>query len=911
MDVQHSRTAFACSLILVLFTATTTRGDGQAAVGHPFGVARITVPLDRRDPQAPASSTGFSVRDADGRIFYPAFTTGRLGELLSGLLGNESQRNSTALNVSFLFTGQAPLQVTVDAPTPRSFLLTPSKRPARLQNRLLTQWWRDYNSSVRQQQQQAGDYPPLVDTYLTSMLSQRLGLRPPLLSRLTNQPATEWKAALELLLGAEKLRASVMRETMSGQNNGETASQSIPPEVLWTPPAVVQPASSVQIEPIAMHVPAECLYIRFGSFANYRWLSRLMKDYGGDIGRMITLRGRNDRLNEQMQYQLALKESMLSEAFGGQVIADVAIIGRDLFLREGAALGILFQATNNLGLSTDFRRQRNAALQAERDHGATLETVTIAGHDVSLLSTPDNRLRSFYATDGDFHLVTTSRQIAERFFEAGEGRGALGDTHEFQHARQTMPIAREDTIFAFFPSAFWTALMSPQYQIELRRRLKAVTDIELIELAMLAATAEKQPADTIEDLVQAGLLPAGFGRNADGSGPIIETERVIDSLRGARGSFQPIADIELQGLTPSETTRYLEQANYFQSNWKQMDPLMVGIKRFGLDRDGLERITIDANVSPLAEEKYGWVLSLLGPPSTHQIASVPGDIVTIQARVKGGPFSPGIPAHQLFLGVQDTAIPTDLRNAGFLQALLLMRQTPGYLGSWPRLGFLDLLPLGLSGRPNLAGISQLPLGAWRWQGGDFSVLSFQRHVLEHAAAHLRPQATDNPAQIRLHVGNLAESRLSGFVNALNYRRARQASEGNARLLNSLSQQLHVPRELSLNTAERLLDTQLVCALGGEYELVTDGELSTWRSTSWPATPDAIPPEYQAPLLGWFRGLETDLTKIGDQLILHAEIDMQRKAGAAKIDLPFFNLFGGEKKKKVPEELPAPKKDSGN
>ena len=53
------------------------------------------------------------------------------------------------------------------------------------------------------------------------------------------------------------------------------------------------------------------------------------------------------------------------------------------------------------------------------------ETVRIAGHDVSYISSPDGELRSYYAVDGDFHLVATSRRLVERFYEAGAGKGSL------------------------------------------------------------------------------------------------------------------------------------------------------------------------------------------------------------------------------------------------------------------------------------------------------------------------------------------------------------------------------------------------------------------------------------------------------------------------------------------------------
>ena len=143
-----------------------------------------------------------------------------------------------------------------------------------------------------------------------------------------------------------------------------------------------------------------------------------------------------------------------------------------------------------------------------------METVSIAGHDVSFLSTPDNRLRSFYAVDGEFHLVSTSQAIVQRFYEAGQGKNALGASTEFQLARRDMPLTREDTIFAYHSSAFFSHLLSPRYQIELTRRLQAVADTELLQLASLAATAEGVAGDSLAELIAGGFLPRGFGVRA-------------------------------------------------------------------------------------------------------------------------------------------------------------------------------------------------------------------------------------------------------------------------------------------------------------------------------------------------------------------------------------------------------------
>ena len=190
--------------------------------------------------------------------------------------------------------------------------------------------------------------------------------------------------------------------------------------------------------------------------------------------------------------------------------------------------------------------------------------------------------------------------------------------------------------------------------------------------------------------------------------------------------------------------------------------------------------------------------------------------------------------------------------------------------------------MSLAGEPDPDGFSPLPLGLWRWQGRDFSLLSFQRPTLARVAPGLRIEDADSPSQIRARVGNLASSQIAGWINLLSYQRALQASQGNVRLLHTLSSQLGVPREKALKTANELLDTQLICSLGGDYQLVEQGSgLPGWRSTRWPAGTEAgLPDDYQAPPLKWLRGLDLELAKLGDRLQVHAQADIQRERRGA-------------------------------
>lgn len=869
------------------FCATPVRAQVEAITGRPFGVAEVRFDLPLADAAAAVGSAAFTVSSPDGRVFYPAFNHGFLIRVF-----RDSAPPPANLSVMFLFRGDTPFDVTIRTPTAQTVRVTPRSRKPAAYQRALRRWWRYYHVTFLNAQSENSDYPPVAEAYLSSMLARRLNLPETLVQRLTTAaPKSEGRQTLELLAGAESLRMEVLKGSSLGrQLDTQPASLPLPDNVAWPGRTLETPAADVDVEPLAMRVPAECFYVRFGQYTNYIWLNALLQDYGGQLGRMISSRGTHTDIGRRVQDQLALEQGVLAELLGPQAVADIALIGMDTFLREGAAIGVLFEARGNL-LNVDILRQRQEALFRQQDQDAKLSTVQVAGRDVSFLSTPDNRLRSFYVIDEPYHLVTNSQRLVERFLAVREGPGSLGASAEFRHARQQIPTSRDDTIFVYFSTAFFENLLSAPYQVELRRRLQAVTDLEQVMLAQLAARAEGQPGDTLEQLIAAQLLPAGIGTRPDGSRPILSGTQGSDSLRGARGFFTPVPDLTVTQVSPGEQRRYAAQRAYYEQNWRQMDPLLIAIKRYALDRGGRERITIDAFISLLDDTKYARFLSSLGEPTNYRLVPPADNLVLVQAVLRGGLLFPQVPPHTLFLGVQDHAPLSTQTPDSVLRFLQIVRTVPGFLGAWPQPGFLDLLPFRLAREPDMEGFTQLLLGVWRWQGRGFSVLSMDRNLLGDVSQQIGFEETDERAQIRVQVGDLSSAQFGDWLDALGYERARQVSVGNCQFLGILTQQLKVAPEQALDTAQQLLDTQLVCPLGGTYERVTRGGLETWQSTAWPAARHyQVPADYVTPPLDWLRGLEAQLVRDRDQLVLRAHVDMQRKERETLIDLPLFDLF---------------------
>jgi len=856
----------------------------EAAIGEPFGVASVTIPIDEADRRLWLSE-GLQIVDPEQRCFYPAFSQGTVRRFLGEVLGQQPGENVRQVQVFFLFRGAAPFEMTIETTRAHRVVVRPA-RLRRLRAEMLRQgWWREFVADSRTQGRES-DYPPAIETYLVALLGRRMGLEPPLLSRREESESDELRETLELLMGVEALRYRTMRATVLGEADRDEATLPLPADIAWGEPYRFpdEATEASSIEPIAMHVPEECLYVRFGSWSNQIRFKGFLKGYGEDLSRLVALRGYDARLDDRMQEQIGIVDSQVTDLLGGNLIADVALIGFDTFLREGAAMGIVLQQRNGL-LGTSLSSQRSGIVRKLKDQGAIEETLEIGGRKVSFISTPDNRLRSFWVSDGDFHLMTNSRRLVERFLEAGQGLGALGDSDEFRWTRQEFPLDRNDSVFAYLSSALFRNLLSPQYQIELRRRLESVTDIELVHLARAVARAEGIAAEDLDGLIEAGLLPEGFGRRPDGSGPILAEAEVWDSMRGRRGYFLPIADVRIDGVTERETQAYLERSTYFASRWGRLDPLVLAVKFVPADGGG-ERLEFEARLAPFGEEKYGWLFSILGPPMETIVEGNGTDVVNLQASVRGGLLIPGTDPHRLFVTLQDEGPSRDGPPETILEWIQVLRSAPGYLGASPKPGFLDLLPIGLGAQPDPDGYTKSLLGIWRWQGGDVSLLSFDRERLWRASEELHYRPLESPAHVHLRLGEVGSSALRPWVEQAVTLRAKETTVGNVRLLGQMVRQLKVAPESALAEAERLLDVTFRCALDGEFRLEQPAGLSPrWRSSHLDPLADSPSSVPEVRLLDWLAEAEASLRKETDQVAVWGYLTIR--------DLPRENSGSGE------------------
>ncbi len=925
--------AFSVVVALVAASFCQAAVRVEAYRGEPFGIGRVTIDLAPGSSTAPASDDRCTVVEQQDRVLYPVVENKSSRKILRSLLGIEKPRRVTFL---FMFRGDEPLELTAYTPAPQSFTARPTDNPQEF-NKLLDDWWEATKNNY-QQVFRSAEYPAVVNNYLTTTWARRLDRQMPEPQRVLFQRFRLTEPWLSQLLANEEYQTQLERDLLLGQfAPNEAATIPLPKQatVNLAPTggqtvsgASTLPSPASAIEPLASHVPHECFYLRFGNFTNYLWYRDFKRYWQGDLGNMLVNQSVDHENNARLQQQLGVGESKISRVMGPTVVHDVAIIGLDPYMSNGAAMGILFHANNSTLLGSSLSKQRQDAKNSRKN--AVEETVRIADRDISFIYTPDGQIRSFYATDGDYHLVTTSRRLVERFFEAGAGKDSLAASAEFTDCRAAMPLTREDTIFLFAPAAFFQNLAGPHYRVELDRRLRSIGEMRALTLARLAAKAEGRSAASIDELIAAELLPEGFAQRSDGSKLVDSGDGFRDSLRGQPGRMTPIPDMPVENITQSEARRLAAFQQKMQGAVGGFAPVAIAIKRTDSPtHKGWDQINAEVRIAPFSQMPIARWPNMLGPAATTRVAPIKGDVVSLEV-VLG---ALGEPMH-LFGGLRDFSPPLIVR-----QGAVTANQSPtefirAYIGGFPKPHLIDRfirLPDGPLDGDNIGRTGGL-FDLWFRRADDFFLLSFKRDILQEVGSQLAMVEAQHPAQIRLFVDDLSDKQLATAVTGFGYMRARDTSASASRFMNSLTTQLHVDPEKARPLAESLVTGRFVCPLGGDYVLVDanlpapapgqkqdealptpNGAAATattsgrrlWAST---ATPPAnrfllteIPADYEMPLMKWFRGLSAEAGRANDELTLHAKLEMVHldvgppedpDAGGGGLSLPNLgNLFG--------------------
>lgn len=867
-----------------------------AVAGEPFGVATLDFMVPERTDVSMRPDQFLNVIGG-GRVYYPSFA----------FESERSQPHGVAqlkrVVAHFLITGSEPLTVklTLDDRVLASADVVID--PAGDHRELLAKWWQAYTKPPSEAL--CEDACHLQD-YLNAMLARRLNL--PFAEKLkpvaddASQLQIAFESAIEYGLGFQSVKTMIAPSfSQPADPTADTLTETLPPGLPLASVPIPAIPQSVAIESIAYRIPQDCLYLRCQSLSNYQWFRRILLGWGGSMEDVVSSRTHDFGTRENVEMQLALSPDVPLDA---NAVSDLALIASDPYFRDGAGVGIVIQARKERrhDVTRWIMQQRDAAC-VTGEISATF--VTIAGHELSLLSSKDEtgRVRSYFVEEEDYFLVTNSQQMVEQFLLLSQTGNAssLGKLQEFRYARHKVRVDN-DHVFLYMSDPFFRRLASPEYQIELMRRTRAKADLAHLAYARLAAEGEGGVVKQVDDLKRQNFLPASFTRRADGSRAVLVGDQVYDSLRGAVGFFRPIADMHVTSATRTEVTAYEWYKQRYQREWRLMDPVAVVVRHEPLS-DGRESVRIGITITPYAQRKYAVLRQYLAPPTGQRFSQHDQDLLSIDAVMKTGQGT----HFKAYAGVRGTKLDWEMTDGDIV---LPDFEHGSYASNFSYLAFsqrdneclytvmtvtngLGMSDYNISGLRVISGMAKklvkIPVflvSPFRKEPRSDRVptkLETGHYIFARneslKGTILAEEWEASQAQVRLRLKEIAGTDIDPYIQAYTFLQARRASARQATLLNRAMQQLHLPPADVGRALGAVHGGKLLCPLDVEFQLQGDADVAYfWTSSGWGTRSyyDEVAPtaEYRFPFLDWLRKLDLDFHLQAQTLTADVHLEVQ-------------------------------------
>lgn len=830
------------------------------------------------------------------------------------------------IKVYFIFSGKAPDSIEIVFGNVLSTIET--RNGSRAEHSIhMASWWRTLCKQSHHGIPATLSRP--TDDFL-QVLSTHVGM-PFARSKSSPKSTTESKLekqferTLGMLLGFESVRLAMMIDESPNEFSRSKATLPLPDPIRIETVSVPSMASKglVPVEAIATMVPEDCFYVRCKTVQNYSWLRTLLTNWGGSLDEVITSPTLESDIRGRLENQLGIDcQRCLDEGLDVH-LADMAIIGSDMYFAEGAGIGVLLEAKPG----HEHEIERIIEVQREiagKSMQALFRSEKINAKVVSTYVSKDNRMRSFYRKQGRFVLVTNSRAMAESFIELSRTQRSLANLNEYMYANSTSPEARESDIKIYLSDPFFRKLTSPASRVEWERRRVSALDCRRLEIAALIAKALGYPSDSVETLIQGKFLPSSFGSLPDGSNVRMVSGSAIDSVRGHPGTFIPAADHVPKLVNVEEVADYARFAARYRREWMAMDPVLVSIRRGSVD-GSVERVHLDIHVSPYARQAYAFLNNYLANPTTTHIAFDSTSLVGVSANLK---HSAGNVL--AYFGLCDDAIPfridqgvlvregkssnwslVDKRSfaavtpAGIEGLQLFSKlveglqtrdssmgsQTPGSISperSAPSRSVRALSngvhPLSLLiqlGDEVFISLFDLAKANSIYSDSRWSIYASSNEIRMQAKEHLTTQET-TPTQIHLQAGGVEQSLAAPYLHAFSYCEARQKSATSALWQTRWMNGLRCSPQAFRTMLEKALCARIVCPLGGEWRVQTnEGNATQWTSSAWQemslSKVDSVPVGYRFPFLSWLQRIELDFNlkpnSLGSKVILDVSTDI--------------------------------------
>jgi hypothetical protein len=272
------------------------------------------------------------------------------------------------------------------------------------------------------------------------------------------------------------------------------------------------------VDPLAKLVPEDFYFIGFRSINKLMEVMELSDLWGTHLNNQAWRDARSHNVGDKLKRQLAIETNPLVKPFYDLIVEEVAVVGSDLFLREGSDVTLLFRYKQpqvfQARMDGFLKNAEKARPDAKRGEGQYLGVKYVS------LTTPDRDLSVFSAYPGkDLHIRSNSLAALQRVLEAHQGKtvdgkpaSRLGDSTEFTYIRALLPRdSQEEDGLIYLSDPFIRRLMGPQVKLTERRRMLCYNHLKMIgHAALLYHGEQRKPALSLESLFDSKCCPQPF-----------------------------------------------------------------------------------------------------------------------------------------------------------------------------------------------------------------------------------------------------------------------------------------------------------------------------------------------------------------------------------------------------------------
>ena len=365
-------------------------------------------------------------------------------------------------------------------------------------------------------------------------------------------------------------------------------------------------------EPLAASVPAEFYYLRAADLGVLFQLSDQIDAWATPIVSALDRAAAERDLASRYETELGLARTALARALGKEVVAQIALVGSDPYLREGSDVSVLFQVKQRALFEAGLAG--TLALRSSEHGGVAATTAQHEGVDVRIATSPDGAVRQHRATVGDLEIVSNSLGAMRRILATIKGKHPrLADEKDFAYLLARDADVRADAL-GFLGDRFVGEVIGPRQKILEARRQIALAELMTPGFAALLYgwTTGRSPA-SVEELVASKLL--GKGELAHGGGAAITWKPGVAarSMFGTPAALTPLLDLpEPTLVTASERDAYDRFSRGYESYWRTyIDPAAI---RVAVDTTAAgTTLSADLRVVPLIDgTDYREILGMAG-----------------------------------------------------------------------------------------------------------------------------------------------------------------------------------------------------------------------------------------------------------------------------------------------------------